>query len=251
MGNGGCPCVKKTAIPLFLLGAVLALLIFGGISGKEPLVLDKMSVLMTAGGVQVEGYYLEGWALLRESGEPAEVWEKKKIGEKLGLVDASKRSIPTGWGDRLQIECVDRDCQARVMVQKMKGISEDNLTYISIKYTVAGSTQESLSQEKKIRESLASLGKDHGIYLAVKGKIAADLDEEAQLAWGEAVFRDFGARITDTLRTDKYTSITGYSPVLPDIIAVGGKKTNINLSMVRKDRGTQVLLGTPLITCEY
>lgn len=247
----GCLCVKKTVIPLLFLSAVLVLLFLGKTSAIEPLVIDKMSMLMTAGGVQVEGYYLEGWALLRESGEPAEVWEKKKIGEKLGLVDASKRSIPTGWGDRLQVERIDRDCQARVMVQKMKGISEDNPTYISIKYAVAGSTQESLSQEKKIRESLASLGKNHGIYLAVKGKIAADLDEEAQLAWGKAVFRGFGARITDTLRTDKYTSITGYSPVLPDVAVVGGGKINLNLSMVRKEQGIHVLLGTPLITCEY
>jgi hypothetical protein len=121
----------------------------------------------------------------------------------------------------------------------------------SLFIAVAGSTQESLSQEKKIRESLASLGKNHGIYLAVKGKIAADLDEEAQLAWGKAVFRGFGARITDTLRTDKYTSITGYSPVLPDVAVVGGGKINLNLSMVRKEQGIHVLLGTPLITCEY
>jgi hypothetical protein len=70
----GCLCVKKTVIPLLFLSAVLVLLFLGKTSAIEPLVIDKMSMLMTAGGVQVEGYYLEGWALLRESGEPAEVW---------------------------------------------------------------------------------------------------------------------------------------------------------------------------------
>lgn len=251
MGNG-VSSVKKALFTFFLFSAVLVLFVFGKTSTKESLVLDKLSLLITAGGVQVEGYYLEGWAFLQDPAQPNEVWEERKIGEKLGLVDVSKRTISTVSGDCLQVECACRDCQARVVLQKIQEESnnEDKI-YISIKYNITDSIQESLSREKKIRETLTYLGKDHGLYLAVKGNIAADLDEEAQLAWGEAIFRDFNAKAADILCTDKYISITGYSPVLPDAVTVGGRKTNLNLSMVRKENGIQVILGTPLITCEY
>ena len=144
-------CVKKTLFTLFLLGVVLVLLIFGKTSVKESLVLDKMTFLMTAGGVQVEGYYLEGWAILQDPAKPAEVWEERKIGEKLGLVNASKKTIPTDLGDCLQVEYNCRDCQARVIVKKMQRAQEEDKTYISTKYNITGNIQESLSRRKNQR----------------------------------------------------------------------------------------------------
>lgn len=243
--------MKRVLILLLLAGTLLTLVFTGITCEDEPLAFDTISALMTSGGVQVEGYHLEGWAVIRDPGEPASIWRERKLGEKLGLQNTEKRTIPTSRGDCFQVVYTDRDLDLRASILKNEGMGKEDLCYILIKCILPAGSQDGLAWEKKIRDTLSSLGKDHGIYLTVQGKLGVQLDEDAQLAWGQAIFRSLGAAVTDTLRTSEYLSLTGYAAALPDAALAGGKEINLNLSLVPRDQETRVYLGTPVISCEY
>ncbi|HHV34211.1 MAG TPA: hypothetical protein GXX59_01325 [Syntrophomonadaceae bacterium] len=243
--------MKRMLIPLLIVGILLALVFTGKTYQGEPAVFDTLSALMTSGMVEVEGYHLEGWAVVRDTaGEPASIWGKRKLGEKLGLENAEKRIVRTPRGDCFQVVHTNHGLNVQASVQKIEGAERQDC-YILIKCILPADLQNSIAWEKRIRDTLFTLGREHGIYLTVCGKTNSPMDEGAQLAFGRAVFRGLGADVSGTLRTSKYLSFTGYTPLLPDAALAGGKNINLNLSMVCKEHETQILLGSPLISCEY
>ena len=242
--------MKRMLIPLLIVGILLTLVFTGKTYQGEPAAFDTLSALMTSGMVEVEGYHLEGWAVVRDTGEPATIWGKRKLGEKLGLENAEKRTVHTPRGDCFQVVHTSHGLNVQASVQKIEGAGKQDC-YILIKCTFPADLQNSLAWEKKIRGTLFALGKEHGVYLTVRGKINLPMDEGAQLAFGQSIFRGLGADVFGTMRTSRYLSLTGYTPLLPDAALAGGKNINLNLSMVCKEHETQILLGTPLISCEY
>ncbi|HHY40106.1 MAG TPA: hypothetical protein GX502_02540 [Syntrophaceticus sp.] len=244
--------MKKALLLLIVLSVLTVPFISGEIMKKEPLAFEEMLLLMEASGVKVEGCQLQGWALIQDCGKAADVWEKRKIGQRLHLPEALIMSLPEGEGDGLTIVFAEKDLQADLVFKKIKETPKNDLFYLSLKcnfYNFQGRPGESVLWEKKIRDAIAVLGNEHGVYLTVEGKISP-LDKKAQKAWAMAVFREIGAQVVDTLQTGSYTTITGHTPFFADI-AVGKKKINFNLAMISQEEETRVLLGSPLITCEY
>lgn len=244
--------VKKALLLLILLIALTVPLIPGEITNKKPMAFGEMFSLMEASGVQVEGCQLQGWALIHDVGNAAEVWEKRKIGQRLHLPEALIMSNPKGNGDVLTIVLAEKDMQAHLIFKKIKETPKEDIFYLTLNYSFnifQGRPSESILWEKKIRDALSALGDEHGVYLTVEGKIVG-LDKKAQAAWAQAVFREIGAQVVDTLQTSSYTAMTGHTPSFADM-AIGGKKINFNLAMINQGEKTRVLFGSPLITCEY
>ena len=243
--------VKKTLLLLVLLGALTILLISGEVK-KEPMAFEELLLLMEASGVQVEGCQLQGWAIVQDFGKAADVWEKRKIGQRLHLPEALIKSYPEDNGDGLTVVFAEKDVQAHFVFKKIKETPKEDLFYLTLNCSFnifQGRPSEIILWEKKIRGTLSVLGDEHGVYLTVDGKIAP-LDKKAQEAWASAVFREVGAQVVDTLQTGRYTAITGHTPHFA-AVDVGKKKINFNLAIVNQGEETRVLFGSPLITCEY
>lgn len=242
--------VKKVLFLMLVTGISLALLFTGNIIGDEHYAFAALSDVMASSGVDVEGFHLEGWAVIRDTGAPSSVWEKRMLGEKLGLEDGEKKTTVTSEGELFQIRHTADGLHLQASVQDINN-KENNEVYIWIECILPPDLQNSLAWEKKIRDTLSSLGRENGVYLTVGGKIDSPMDEGALLGFGKAMFSLLGADVTDTLCADRYVSFTGYAPQLSDAAITGGQKINLNLAAVRKEQATQILLGTPLISCEY
>jgi hypothetical protein len=242
--------VKKSLFLVLVTAISLALLFTGNIIEDEHYAFDMLSGVMASSGVDVEGFHLEGWAVVRNIGTARSVWEKGMLGEKLGLEDGLKETTVTTEGELFQIRHKADDFHLKASVQDINN-EKNNEVYILIECILSPDLRNSLAWEKKIRDALSSLGRESGIYLTVCGKIAFPMDEGALLGFGKAMFSHLGADVTGTLCTDRYVSFTGYAPQLSDAAIAGGEKINLNLAAVRKEQETQILLGTPLISCEY
>jgi len=59
--------------------------------------------------------------------------------------------------------------------------------------------------------------------------------------------------VITSLETEKYLSLTGFTPFLPDFLWDGRSKVNLNVAVVCSPGSgeTLVYLGYPLISCEY
>lgn len=240
--------MKRILLLAVLLIAPVVLLMGEQAGGKKSLKLEELVSLMAAANVQVESCHLQGWAVLQDSGDVADVWRKNKIAEKLGLSGIT----PTVRDDSLEIMYASGEFQGDIVVQKIEKAGEQDLFYFFMQYNFKYDNSESLVVlEKKVRNTLNSLGEERGVYLTVKGRIGTSLDEKAKDAWAGAVLREIGAEVKDIIKTDGYTSITGYIPFFSNAVVVGREKTNINLAITCRGEETLVLLGSPLITCEY
>lgn len=240
--------IKRALLLIILAGTILAV-----VGPGKRLTLAELSSLLAEGGVQVEGYELEGWSVLESSGELTAVWEKTGLEEALGIADARIETVPTSWGDRLQVTSSKDGVAVRAAVQRIAGTGGRDLCCILVRCTLPGETPGIPDWERKMKRAFSSLGEEGGISMTVRGKIPVPLDDEAQLAWGRAVFRELRSPVTGILREGNYLSLTGYSSLLPDAVKVSGEKININLALVgsENERETRVYLGTPLISCEY
>ncbi len=235
---------------LLFSGTILALLFTGNVNENEHHEFAALSSVMASGGVDVEGFHLEGWAVVRDTGTPSSFWDKNMLGEKLGMEDEEKKTKVTAEGELFQIAQHAKDFHLQASVKEVDN-GEKHELYILIGCILAPDLENSLAWEKKIRYILSSLGKEHGVYLTVSGKIDSPMDEEALLGFGKAMFHILGANLTNTLCTDGYVSFTGYAPLLSDVAITGREKNNLNLAAVRQEQETQILLGTPVISCEY
>lgn len=252
-GTRGILVMKRVLALVIVLGIVLTLFLSAGKDRQETLTPVELSSLLTSGGVQVEGYELEGWAVARDSMAPSAVWKKTGLEKSLGLAGGKRENLATRWGDCFRISGVSQGTTVRVVVQQVAAGGGQEGCYLLIKCTFAGENREILSWEKQIRRALASLGGEYRVYITVKGKICDTLDETAQLAWAQAICQELKAPVVSTLRSENYLSLTGYSPLLPDVVQIAGKKTNLNLAIVDSEKAqeTHIYLGTPLISCEY
>lgn len=240
--------MKRALLLIILFGTILAVVTPG-----ERLTIAELSSLLVEGGVQVEGYELEGWSVLRSPGTPATVWEKTGLEETLGITGGQKETFPTSWGECFQVTYSEGGVAVRATVQKITETAGQGLCYILVRCTLPEGDSDSLAWERKMRKTFSSLGEERRISMTVKGKIPAPLDEEARLAWGRAIFRYLHSPVAGILRESNYLSLTGYSSLLPDAVNIAGEKTNLNLALVNVENAkeTHVYLGTPLISCEY
>lgn len=245
--------MKRVLALIIVLGVALALLLSAGKGNQATLTPVDLSSVLASGGVQVEGYELEGWAISKDPGAPSTVWKQTGLEKALGLAGGERENLTTRWGDCFQLRHNCQGTAVQVVVQQLTAAGRQEGCYLLISCTFAGESREILSWEKKIRKALASLGGEHRVYITVRGKICDNLDETVQLAWAQAICQELKAPVVSTLRAENYLSLTGYSPLLPDAVRIAGKKTNLNLAVVGAGRAqeTRVYLGTPLISCEY
>jgi hypothetical protein len=68
--------VKKSLFLVLVTAISLALLFTGNIIEDEHYAFDMLSGVMASSGVDVEGFHLEGWAVVRNIGTARSVWEK-------------------------------------------------------------------------------------------------------------------------------------------------------------------------------
>ncbi|MDH7576654.1 MAG: YwmB family TATA-box binding protein [Bacillota bacterium] len=247
--------MKKGFFLVIVLGALLAFFLPGETSGnREKPVLPELVALVERGGGGVDGFDLEGWAVVKRRGEVEKIWKDLDLTGSLELQDGRLSPVQSSQGKAICYQGRPAEgAEVRITLQKVGQAGPQDLTYLMLKARIPSGTRTALAWEEKLRETLAAAGSEHGLYLTVKGRIPRKLGREAQLAWGEAVLQELGGSVADSLRTEKYLSLVGYTPVFFDAVRVGKKKVNINVALVSQagSEETLVYLGTPLISSEY
>lgn len=243
--------MKKVLMLLLVTGTILVLLFTGKADEDQYHDFAALSAVMNSGGVDLEEFYLEGWAVVRDTGTPSSFWKKNRLGERLELEGGEERISVTAEGELFQIiQQANQDVHLQAAVKEVND-QDEHVLYVMIECLLTPDLEKSLVWEHKIKDILSSLGREHGVYLTVSGKIDSPMDEQALFGFGKAIFNTLGADVTDTLCTDRYVSFTGYVPQLSHTAIVGREKINLNLAAVRGEQATRILLGTPLISCEY
>lgn len=246
--------MQKALITVIFLGALFACILPGATGSRERLALAELVSLLRDNGVQVEVSELEGWAVLREAGEPREIWRKLGWEKQLGLANSGMNQIDTDRGRCMNINKEFQDgTKVQIYIQKFEKIGLENLCYIVVKCSIPGGSGEGPAWEKRLRTVLANSSRERGLYVTVRGEFYRRLEPEAQLAWGRTVYRDLGGRIRNTLQTERYLSLNGYTAALPDAVTVDKRKFNLNVALVNSSDAfeTRVYLGSPIITSEY
>ncbi len=255
LGSGGGVTVQKALITLIFLGAFFALILPGtGESNRERLALGELVPLLQDNGVQVEGIDLAGWGVLREAGEPRAIWRKLGWEHRLGLSGSRICQIDTGWGLCVNIKKEFGDgTNVLISIQKVEKIVPGNLCYIVVKCSLPGASEGGQAWEKRFRAFLANSFRERGLYVTVRGKFDRRLEPEEQVAWGRAVYRDLGGKPEETVQTERYLNLIGYTPVLPDAVTAGNSRYNLNIALVNSSdtNETRIYLGSPIITSEY
>jgi hypothetical protein len=223
--------MKRTGLVLVIFTcSFLSCLFSGETKAKEGEYLPYLVYLMQESGVQIDGIELEGWVSFRQGEDPQEMFRKM-----MPLQDMLKST-----------EVVFLSCQPG------QGQNQDLATLL-VKVKHRGSLERAFLWESGLRELLETAGREHGLSLTVSGRIPGELEAEQQLAWAQSLFGQAGGKVSTSLKTAKYLSLTGFTPFLPDFIWDGKNRVNLNVAVVCSPGSgeTLVYLGYPLISCEY
>lgn len=256
MGRAWRPVgVQRILLLIIITGVLFSFILPGGMRGtRMQLSLPELVALLNESGAQVTGLDLEGWAISNRGGEPLDIWQKSKPEERLGIAGSKPLITSTPYGRGMLVKKDFSDGTAvRVTAQQIERLGKQEVCYFLIKCHLSGDNREALVWEYKIREALAVLGSDQGLYITVQGTIGRKLEPENQLAWGRAIYRKLGGNVARTQKSGRYLSLNGYTAALPDAVTVGGERFNLNVALVipSDSNETNVYLGTPLITSEY
>ncbi len=248
--------MKKGLFLIILIGIFLGFLLPGETRGnreKKPSLPELLS-LAERGGVRVDGFELEGWAVFRQKGEVDQIWKDLDLPAQLGISKGNISLARAPQDKRVRFQgCPPGGAVVQITLQQVSQGSKQDLCYVMIKVRVPSGAQTPLAWEGKLRKALVSLDSEYGLYITVKGRIPRKLEPDIQLAWGQAVFRALGGSVASSLRTKKYLSLAGYTPVFPDAVRVRKKRVNFNVALTSPaaSNETFVYLGTPLISSEY
>lgn len=212
--------------------------------GKRPM-LSCLALLLQESGAQVTGYEIEGWAYLRQ---------KEDLLQVLKNADFQVKATQFNWN------AAGTACSCRWLLPDGSKISlganlqtKKDSANLFIKVNIPGNSRNLSFQEDLIEDMLQGIARDWGLSQTVTAKIPTRLSEEQQLYWAQELIRFTGGSISSSLKTDKYLSITGYSPAFTGGVWDGKHKINLQLAIVSPSyrNETLVYLGSPLITCEY
>lgn len=247
--------MKKVILSIILIGAFLSYLLPGETRGDEKLSFSCLAFFMEEGGAQIDGLELEGWACLKKEGSLDETWRGLNLQKFLGI----KRGTPAIWmtehGEAMSYKSVlAQGTELEVVLQKFNHLSDiGNPSYLLVKVNIPVWNQAALDWERRLRKFLASLGKEHGLYLTIRGRIPKRLETGAQETWAKAIFETAGGEVASSLKTERFISLVGYTPTFSDWVWAGKKKVNLNVALTNSTNleETFVYLGTPLISSEY
>ncbi len=249
--------MKRLLLLVIIAGVVLGLILpRPGLSLEhDHHWLPVLAAVLESGGARVVEYDLEGWATLQGSAEPELVISR--LQGKLGLTQEALITGRTTWGQAWQKSGVNSDgAVVQFLIQNDGRYQSPHRSYCVIRCRLSAgnrSDQACSHWEQRLRGILQQLGRDHRLYLTVRGVIPRQVGRQAEQALGRSLFHLLGGRVTGSQDTEQYQSLTGYSPLLPDVVNTGNSEVNINIAFVgRKDvSGTQIYFGVPVITAEY
>lgn len=281
---GGGMNMKRTLLLIIIAGTALGAMLPGALlphAGRRSW-LPVLAAVLENEGARVTAYDLQGWAILKETAEPA-----RAVGllqERLGLAPRSPEVVSTDWGQAWRVSgALTGGAELQVLVQNDGSQpAPRNYCLVSYRLPAVEAVRGPGEWELRLRSALEEVAREHGLYLTVQGLLPRQLGLATQQSLGRSLFLSLGGRATGLQQTERYLSLTGYSPLLADLAAAtetgawqpvqslhpgpapsgygserpapaGRAGNNINAAFVGlKDADeTRIYLGTPVITTEY
>lgn len=239
--------MKRTG--LAVIAGLLLVLLTVWCSGPACAVPGLLRCL-AAEGVTLSGIELEGWAVF-PGASPQQVFRRLCQQKALDLSEA--RPLPVGKGEVLKFGLSYPDgAKLTVLLSPSAERPDRDATGLLIRCCLTGSAGAT-GWECRLRRCLRQLGGEHGCYVTLIGDLPERLGPAEELDWGKRAYLRLGGLVTDSRRTAGYLSLCGYSPLLPEAVALNRRPCNLNLALVAspESRITHVYLGTPIITSEY
>lgn len=126
-------------------------------------------------------------------------------------------------------------------------------TFYVISISSKGKNNDLLKYRKKLDKLI---GLQWTYYYLYTGVLNNNLDNKSRMTMIEVILNNLKVNKVDTYTSKNSTSISGYSPIIDDLIphiTVQGKKYNIQIAIKNngKENKSYVLIGSPLILGDY
>lgn len=247
--------IYKTATVIILVGLFAAIPIaYMFFKDNSAARSQRLATALQATEAQLEKDQLHAWGRL----SPAD-WNREALTALLQSV-MQQLGVPVG-----QYSVTENDNQERLLLLAVCRQGDRNIMVAAENLQLSGAylviNIEDLSKQPQRTDAMRSkisgifqnTGSSAHINTCLTGWLDGKLEQDNFAVRIKQAFQAIGAVVLDRLEQPGFMSCTSFSPEIDEFMAVGGKKTNVNMAIrysPYNDR-TYIIIGSPVITEEY
>ncbi len=238
----------------------LSLLIYGrAYDAADAAPLERLAAAMAATGATVESVAFNAWTKLPEAGLSDDGLKAVAASAMARLgYSPGQYELRHSRSERHRLVKADVAGGGRhfvVMVQVLYPVWNEAgaEAYLVVNAESLTDTADGGRLRSRVAAAAASAGGNPRITTCLVGWLDGKLETDKWSAMLDKAGQVLGAAETSVVVQPNYASLTGYSPALPESLAIGDKLVNINLAIRYSphDNRTYVVVASPVIAGEY